>query len=225
MSLTIAELPPDERPRERLFRHGPQTLSDAELVALLLGSGTAGASAIDLARELLGDGLARMSRRDWSLAKRERGVGDAKAARLAAAFELGRRLAAHSDGDRDPVRDPLGLARGLVSRYGHYAQERLGAVFLDAKSRPIREREIYVGTVNSTTVSTRDILRLALAEGAVSVVIFHNHPSGDPAPSSEDILFTRQMVDAGNLLGVEVVDHLIIGMNKFVSLKQRGVIP
>ena len=225
MSLTIAELPPDERPRERLFRHGPQTLSDAELVALLLGSGTAGASAIDLARELLGDGLARMSRRDWSVAKRERGVGDAKAARLAAAFELGRRLASQSDGDRDPVRDPLGLARGLVARYGHYAQERLGAIFLDAKNRPIREREIYVGTVNATTVSTRDVLRLALAEGAVSVVIFHNHPSGDPSPSADDILFTRQMVEAGNLLGVEVLDHLIIGMNKYVSLKQRGVIP
>jgi len=225
MSLKIADLPLDERPRERLFRHGAQTLSDAELVALLLGSGTSGASAIDVARALLGDGLVRMSRRDWSIARRERGVGEAKAARLAAAFELGRRLAAHTDGDRDPVRDPVGIARGLVHRYGHHTQERLGAVFLDAKSRPIREREIYVGTINATTVSTRDILRIALDEGAVSVIIFHNHPSGDPSPSADDLLFTRQMVEAGNLLGIEVVDHLIIGMNKYVSLKQRGVIP
>ena len=225
MSLRIAELPADERPRERLFRHGAQTLSDAELVALLLGSGTQGASAIDVARTLLTDGLVRMSRRDWSLGRRERGVGAAKAARLAAAFELGRRLADHTDGERDPIRDPAGIARGLVHRYGHYDQERLGAVFLDAKNRPIREREIYVGTINATTVSTRDILRIALDEGAVSVIVFHNHPSGDPAPSADDLLFTRQLIEAGRLLGIDVIDHLIIGLNRYVSLKQRGVIP
>jgi DNA repair protein radc len=215
----IADLPMDERPRERMARHGAATLSDAELVAILLGTGIRGKSALDVARELLGDGLRALARKQT---RRSSGVGEAKAARIEAALEIGRRLAAEYDGERDPVRDPEGLARSLVARYSHFVQERLGAVFLDSKNRIIREREVYVGTLNATTVSTRDILRQALDENAAGVIIFHNHPSGDPAPSAEDLLFTRKMVEAGKLLGVDVLDHLILGANRFVSLKQRG---
>ena len=110
----------------------------------------------------------------------------------------------------------------MIARYSHYLQERLGAVFLDSKNRIIREREIYVGTLNAATVSTRDVLRYALQDNAAAVVIFHNHPSGDPAPSAEDLVFTRKMAEAGRLLGVDVLDHLILGANRYVSLKQRG---
>lgn len=221
-STLIADLPIDERPRERLALHGAQTLSDAELVAILLGSGTKGKSSIHVARELLADGLRVLSTREWSPGKRVDGIGFAKWARIEAALELGRRLSAHYDGERDPVRNAESLARPLIARYSHFVQERLGAVFLDAKNRIIREREIYVGTLNATTVSTRDVLRYALQDNAAAVVIFHNHPSGDPAPSAEDLVFTRRMVEAGKLLGVDVLDHLILGSNRYVSLKARG---
>jgi DNA repair protein RadC len=218
----IGDLPLDERPRERLIKHGPQTLSDAELVAILLGSGTRGRSAISVARELLSDGLRDLSRREWGHGARVNGVGLGKWARIAAALEIGRRIAAHLDGERDPIRDPESIARPLIARYSHYVQERLGAVYLDSKNRVIREREIYVGTLNSTTVSTRDVLRYALHDNAASIVVFHNHPSGDPAPSAEDLVFTRKLVEAGRLLGVDILDHLILGANRYVSLKQRG---
>lgn len=138
-----------------------------------------------------------------------------------ARLELNRRLAAVTD-DRDPVRDPEALARSLLARYAHHVQERVGAVYLDAKNRVIREREIYIGTLNSAMVSTRDILRFALDDHAAGLIVFHNHPSGDPAPSAEDLLFTRKLVEAGKVLGVDVLDHLILGANRFVSLKQRG---
>lgn len=223
MTDRIADLPADERPRERLSRHGASTLSDAELVALLLGSGTRGKSAVQLARDLLGDGLASLARKEWNATRRVLGVGAAKASRIAAAFELGRRLAAKIDADANVVKEAEPLARALIARYSHHVQERLGAVFLDSKNRVIREREIYVGTLNSTVVSTRDVLRFALEDNAAAVIIFHNHPSGDPTPSGEDLLFTRKMVEAGKLMGIDVVDHLILGANRYVSLKGRGV--
>jgi DNA repair protein RadC len=218
----IGDLPADERPRERLLRHGPQTLSDTELLAILLGSGTRGRSSISVARDLLSGGLQALSKREWGDGQRISGVGFAKWARISAALEIGRRIAAHLDGDRDPVRDPESIARPLIARYSHYVQERLGAVYLDAKNRIIREREIYIGTLNSTTVSTRDVLRYALHDNAAAVIVFHNHPSGDPAPSAEDLVFTRKLVEAGKVLGVDVLDHLVLGANRYVSLKQRG---
>lgn len=218
----IADLPLDERPRERMQLHGPEMLSDSELLAILLGSGTRGRSALQLARELLADGLASMARREWPNGRRSDGVGPAKACRIAAALELGRRLAARQDGHRDSIDDAASIARPLIARYSHYVQERLGALFLDAKNRVLREREIYVGTLNATTVSTRDILRLALDECAAGVIVFHNHPSGDPSPSAEDVAFTRRLVEAGRLMGIDVVDHLILGANRFVSMRGRG---
>ncbi|MGA7615015.1 MAG: DNA repair protein RadC [Thermoanaerobaculia bacterium] len=218
----IADLPLEERPRERLLRHGPATLSDSELVAILLGSGVRGRSAVHVAREITARGLHELSRCDWG-SEHVIGVGDAKAARLAAAFEIARRLAAHRPEERMPVRDAESIARSLIARYSHHLQERLGAVFLDSKNRVLKEREIYVGTLNSTVVSTRDVIRLALQESAAAVIIFHNHPSGDPAPSAEDIVFTRKMIEAGKLMGVDVMDHLILGTNRYVSLRKRGM--
>ena len=220
----IADLPLDERPRERMKLHGASTLSDAELIAILIGSGTRGRSSIQVARALLENGLSALARRDWPAGKLANGIGPAKACRIAAALEIGRRLSALRDGDREPIRDPASIARPLIARYSHYMQERLGALFLDSKNRIIREREIYVGTLNATTVSTRDVLRLALEENACGLVAFHNHPSGDPSPSAEDIAFTRKLNEACRLFGIELVDHLIIGENKFVSLRNRGVI-
>lgn len=219
----IADLPIDERPRERMLSHGAETLSDAELVAILLGSGMRGRSAIEVARDLLTDGLPALARREWPAGRRCSGIGPAKACRIAAALEMGRRLAARQDGARDPIRDAASLARPLIARYSHYLQERLGAIFLDSKNRIMMEREIYVGSLNATTVSTRDVLRIALEESAAAVIVFHNHPSGDPSPSAEDLVFTRRLAEAARIMGVDLVDHLILGTNQFVSLRQRGV--
>lgn len=204
-----------EKPLDRLYRAGVESLSDAELVSLLVDRD------VTQARSLVRDGLPAFARASWSGAKQP--VTRRQAARIVASLELNRRLAAVTD-DRVPVSDPEMLARSLLARYSHHVQERLGAVYLDAKHRVLREREIYIGTLNSAIVSTRDVLRFALDDRAASLIVFHNHPSGDPAPSAEDLLFTRKLVEAGKVLGVDVLDHLILGANRYISLKQRGVL-
>lgn len=221
MSIRIADLPLDEQPRQRLARHGAGTLSDAELVSVVLSASRC-RNTLETARAVLSDGLLALARRDWRTYTRVTGVGEANAAKIAAAFELGRRATARDLPIADPVRDPESLARSLIARYAHHVQERLGAIYLDAKNRIIREREIYIGTVNSATVATRDVFRHALDDHAAAVIVFHNHPSGSPEPSGEDLLFTRKLVDAGKVLSIDVLDHLILGANRFVSLQQRG---
>lgn len=205
---------PLETPLDRLTRAGIEALSDAELVSLLMDR------TVPQSRMLLRDGLPAFARASWSGTKLP--VTRRQAARIVASLELNRRLASVTD-DRDPVSDPETLARSLLARYAHHVQERLGAVYLDAKHRVLREREIYIGTLNFATVSTRDVLRFALDDHAASLIVFHNHPSGSPEPSAEDLLFTRKLVEAGKVLGVDVLDHLILGANRFVSLKQRGM--
>lgn len=202
-----------ETPLDRLARAGIEALSDAELVSLLIDADGPKTST------LLRDGLPAFARASWSGAKQP--VTRRQAGRIVASLELNRRLAIVTD-DHDPVSDPTVLARSLLVRYAHHVQERLGAVYLDSRHRVLREREIYVGTLNSAMVSTRDVLRFALDDHAASLIVFHNHPSGDPAPSPDDLLFTTKLVEAGKVLGVEVLDHLILGANRFVSLKQRG---
>ena len=177
MTSRIADLPLDEQPRERLARHGVETLSDAELVCVVL-SASRGPNTLDIARSVLSDGLLALARRDWRTYARVTGIGKGYAAKIAASFELGRRTVIRDAPIDDPVRDPATLARSLAARYGHHVQERLGAVYLDARNRILREREIYVGTLNCATVATRDVLRHALDDHAAGVIIFHNHQTG-----------------------------------------------
>lgn len=221
MTDVIADLPPDDRPRERLLAHGAETLSDAELVAILLGSGLRGKNAIQLARELLSDGMAGLRARDPRQLERVAGVGPAKVARISAAFELSRRLIA-GEPDDPPSYETEVLGRRLVTDYGHHRQERLGAVFLDSRGRIVRQREIYIGTINSALVSTRDIISYALLHNATGVVVYHNHPSGNPAPSAEDLTFTKKLGQSLELVDVELVDHLIVGSHRFYSMRDRG---
>ena len=223
MTELIADLPPDDRPRERMLRHGAQTLSNAELVAILLGSGMRGKNAIQLARDLLADGLESLRRREAPHLAKVCGVGPAKAARVGAAFELARRIANHCTDD-PPRFEPEILGRQLVNACAGARQERLGAAFLDSRQRIIRQREIFIGTINTALVSTRDIIRCALEENAVGVVLYHNHPSGDPSPSAEDLTFTRRVVDALRLVELTLVDHLVIGSQKFYSMRDRGLL-
>lgn len=222
--VSIAEMPVDERPRERMTRGGAGALSDAELVALLVEPGRRGASALDIGRELVADGLLALARREWIPGKRVGGLGPSRVARIGAALELGRRIAAVSATSSDPLRDPAAVARRLIAGYAHRVQETFGGIFLDARNRVISEREIYVGTLSSATVSPRDVFRHALSDHAASVIVFHNHPSGDPSPSPQDLTFTAKLVEIGSGLGVEVLDHLIVASGGFVSFKQRGLL-
>ena len=223
MNEVIRDLPRDDRPRERLFTHGPETLSNAELLAILLGSGLHGKNAIQLARELLADGMTNLKQREPSHLNTTPGVGPAKAARIAAAFELSKR--ATSDVPEEPPHfDATVLGRELVTKCARYRQERLGAALLDARHRIIKHSDIFVGTMNNALVSTRDILRVTLLENAVALVIYHNHPSGDATPSKEDEKFTVQLRDSLKLADIELVDHLVIGAHSFFSMKMKGLI-
>jgi DNA repair protein RadC len=221
---TIAEMPIDERPRERLLKNGAQVLSDAELLAVLLKNGRPGASVLDLARELLAEcgGLGGLAAGD-ALSLRRRGVGPVKLAALLAAVELACRLAQARVPDRKLMGRPGTVARYVALRYGARDQEVMGALFVDIRNRLLAEREIYRGTLNRAAVEPREILKEGLLRGAAGVIVFHNHPSGDPSPSGEDILFTRRMAEAGEAVGVRLVDHLVVSARgAWASLKDRG---
>ncbi len=223
MHEVIADLPLDDRPREKLCRHGSETLSDAELIALLLGSGTRTQNAIQLARELLSEGLAPLARSSVDSLSRIEGVGPAKATRIAAAFELARRMAG-ADAVSGALYDQEIVARSLISRYGHEPQEHLGIVLLDSRSRILRQSVVYVCTIARAIVSTRDVVRLALEANASAMVLFHNHPSGDPAPSAEDVAFTRRAQQSLALVDIELTDHLIAGAQRYCSMRGKGLL-
>ena len=222
--LSIADLPVDERPRERMARGGAVALSDAELIALLIEPGRRGKSSLDIGRELVADGLLALARREWIPGKAVGSLGASRVARIGAALELGRRIAAQSTTSSEPVRDPAMVARRLMAAYGHRVQETFGGIFLDARHRILSEREIFVGTLKSATVSPRDVFRYALSDHAAAVILFHNHPSGDPSPSPQDLAFTTKLVGLGQALGVEVLDHLIVTASSFLSFKQRELL-
>jgi DNA repair protein RadC len=221
----IAEIPREERPRERLLKSGAAVLSDAELLAVLLKNGRPGASVLDLARELLGEcgGLAGLTAGN-ALSLRRRGVGPVKLASVLAAVELACRMAEARIPDREPLNRPSSVARYVALRYGARDQEVMGALFVDIRNRLVGEREIYRGTLNRAAVEPREILKEGLLRGAAGVIAFHGHPTGDPTPSAEDILFTRRLAEAGEVVGVRLVDHLIVAPGgACVSLKDRGV--
>ena len=220
MTYVIHDLPAANRPRERLLAHGPKILSDAELLAIVLGTGAAGKNAIHLAQELLVDsGLAALGNCDITAVSRVRGVGPAKAARIVASFELARRLSVPQQKTR---LDLNAFGQQLIRTHGHYPEERVGAALLDARHNVMKQREIFVGSINKAVVSTREIIRYGLVERAAAVLLYHNHPSGDPTPSEEDINFSKQLQQALGSVDLALVDHLIVGAHSFLSMKSLG---
>ena len=221
---TIADLPRTERPRERLLDLGARALTDTELVAVLLRTGTRGKSALAMAREILVQagglsGLVGIQPRDLV----RDGLRDAKAATVLAALELARRFAEDRMEERPLLARPAAVASYLTLRYRDQDQEVMGAIFLDGRNGRIHDKEIFRGTLSRAAVSPREILKEAMARGAAGVLLFHTHPSGDPAPSAEDLAFTRRMAEAGELVGVRLVDHMILGgTGRWVSLRERG---
>lgn len=220
----IRDLPSGERPRERLLESGGRSLSDSELLAVLLRTGRRGASVLQLALDLLREngGLGGLlTATPHSL--RRSGIGPAKAASLLAAVEIGRRLAREQLMDREPLSRPVDVAHYLALRYHTSDQEVMGALFLDARNRLLGEREIFRGTMSRIAVEPREVLRECLQRGASSVYLFHTHPSGDPSPSAEDVLFTRRMAEAAEIVGLRLLDHVVLGsQGRWVSLKEKA---
>ena len=216
-----------DRPREKLERHGVSALSDHELLALVLGHGAAGRSAVALAAAVLaeGAGVHGLTRITRSLLCQIPGVGAAQACRIQAAIELGRRTLLVSPPARLQFRAARDVAALLLPEFGAYALERFGIVMLDARLRLIRIQVISQGSLDAALAHPREVFREATIAGAGGVIAFHNHPSGDPTPSAEDIELTVRLCRAGEILGIDVLDHLVLADTKYCSMKESKVPP
>lgn len=223
-SRRLRDIPPEDRPRERMARHGAGALSNRELIAILLGTGTPSASAVDVAERLLARGLRGLAPRTLVDLEGEDGLGRAKATRVLAALELGARLASEGRSGAPMFRSPAETAAYLLPRYAARAVETFGLLALDVRRRLRHEAVVSVGCLTSSLVHPREVFQEAVVARAAMLVLFHNHPSGDPEPSAEDIALTRRLSSAGTLMGIDVVDHLVLGAGRYVSLKERGLL-
>ena len=222
----ISDLPLEERPRERLARLGAAALSGEELLALLLGSGLRGESALDAARRILAahGGLAGLAGLSGAELSRERGIKTARASVLQAALEIGRRLAAEALSGRDLLNEPALVKEYLRRARGDGTQERTGVLYLNARNRLLKDDpEIYRGTLDRAVVEPREILKRALLSNAACLILYHNHPSGDPSPSREDREFTRRLSAAAESVGLRLLDHVVVGREGCVSFREAGL--
>jgi DNA repair protein RadC len=222
----LEQRPASDRPRERLYFHGPAVLADAELLALQLGSGRRGRDAVDVAREMLAayGSLGELAGREAVELARVSGVGRAKAARLAAAFELTRRLRSRTPGSRTTLSSPGEVYAAFGPLMEHLRREVFRVALLDAQNGLLRDCVVSEGTLSASLVHPREVFKPAILESAASVILLHNHPSGDPTPSREDVRLTRQLAECARLLDLRVHDHVVIGRGRFVSLAEQGII-
>jgi DNA repair protein RadC len=218
----MKELSLDDRPREKLLRHGAASLGDNELVALVIGQGSRRGGVLSVANELLAahGGLHGLVRSTPDGLSSVAGIGRARAAQMAAAFELGRRALARGPQARVHLRDPCAAGGYLLPQFGSRPVEQFGVVLLDSKHRVVRTKVLATGTLNTSIVEPRDVYREAVMGSAAAVVVFHNHPSGDPTPSPEDVVLTRRLAAAGVLMGIELVDHIVLGDSRFCSMRE-----
>ncbi|NUN69968.1 MAG: DNA repair protein RadC [Bacteroidetes bacterium] len=223
----IRDWPEDERPREKLIAHGAASLSDAELLAILINIGTARRSAVDVARGLLREygtvkRLAALSVADLKQS-RHKGIGAAKAVTIVAACELARRIAAKSADSEAAIRTPEDIHHRYGPRLRDLQQEQFMVVALSSANKVIRDRVITTGLLNASLTHPREVFREAILEQAAGIILLHNHPSGNPEPSREDIAVTKQIVEAGRIIGIAVHDHIIIAGDTFTSMMERGL--
>ncbi|KRF18567.1 RadC family protein [Paenibacillus sp. Soil787] len=223
-SLMLREVPQEERPRERMLQYGAGALSHAELLAILLRTGTVSESALRLAGRILSESGGLRSLVDMSKDQltQIKGIGDAKALQIQAGIELGRRLAKSTFAERVTIRSPKDIA-DLVSEDLRYLQkEHFVCLFLNTKNHLLAQETLSMGSLNASIVHPREVFRAAIKRSSASIICVHNHPSGDPTPSPEDIQLTHRLMEAGTIIGIEVLDHVIIGDQRFISLKEQG---
>jgi DNA repair protein RadC len=223
-TLMIRDFPQDERPRERFIQNGPQSLSNHELIAILLRTGTKEESVLQLSNRLLThfEGLRQLKAATLEEMTEIKGIGSAKAIQILAAVEIGRRIANINYTDRYVIRSPEDGAKYVMNDMRFLTQEHFVCLFLNTKNQVIHKQTVFIGSLNASIVHPREVFREALKRSAASIIALHNHPSGDPTPSREDIEVTKRLVECGKIIGIDLLDHLIIGENKFVSLKEKG---
>ena len=222
---TIREMPTSERPRERLVEYGSKNLSNTELIAILLRTGSAGENVITLSARLLTrfGGLAGLGKAAFAELCGERGLSEAKACQLLAALELGRRYISLAPEERIIISTPQDAANLVTGEMGTLEQEHLRVILLNTRNEVLSTHEVYVGNVNSSVVRPAEVFRPAVRNNATSLIVVHNPPSGNPAPSDDDIAITADLVESGKLLGIEVLDHLVIGSGqRYVSMNESG---
>lgn len=221
----ITDLHESERPRERLASLGPQALASAELLAILLRVGVKGENAVQVGQRLLQrfGNLGGLHRAPFEELVRQRGIGEAKAAQIKAAIELGRRLTLESPEERPTINSPADAAALVLYEMSALEQEHLRVLLLDTRNHVLDIVEVYRGSVNMSQIRVGEVFKAAIRRNATAVIVVHNHPSGDPTPSPDDAAVTRALVQAGKLVDIEVLDHLIIGMGRYISMKERGL--
>ena len=224
--LMIKELPADERPREKMKERGAQALGNSELLAILLRTGNFQESALRIAENLLDrqGGLAGFGNATLEEFEQVKGVGEAKAITVMAAIELGRRVTTLAPVERPIIRTPDDVAALLMPRFRYETKESFIAILLSTKNHVLKTAVISVGSLNASIVHPRELFREAINASAAAVILAHNHPSGDPAPSPEDVSLTRKLVDAGKLLDIPVLDHIVLGDGKYISFKEKGIL-
>lgn len=222
---TIKDLSEEERPRERLAKLGPQSLTTAELLAILVRVGVVGETAVQVGQRLLQTfgGISGIHRASFHELSNQKGIKLAKAAQIKAAIELGRRLVLESPEERPIVHSPADAAELVQYEMSALEQEELRVLLLDTRNRVQHIETVYRGSVNSSQVRVAEIFKAAIRRNATNLIVIHNHPSGDPTPSPDDVTITRAILQAGELLDVKLLDHIIIGSARFVSLKERGL--
>ena len=221
----ISDLDQDERPRERLERLGAQALSNAELMAILLRVGRPGENAVQMGQRLLQavGGISGLNQAAFDELCAQPYIGPAKAAQIKAAIELGRRLMLESPEERPAIHSPADAANLVQYEMSALEQEELRVILLDTRNRVLAVETIYRGSLNSSQVRVGEVFRTAIRRNSANLIVVHNHPSGDPTPSPDDVAVTRAIIQAGKLLDVEVLDHVVIGRGRFISLKERGL--
>lgn len=219
----IRDLPSEERPRERLRMRGAESLTNAELIAILLRTGVSGENVVSVAQRLIAkfEGLRGLGRASYGELAGERAMGGAKAAQLLAAIELGKRIIHAEPEQRRIIRSPEDVHAMLFGEMALLEQEHLRVLLLTTRNEVVCVKDVYKGNISSAIVRVGDVFRDAVREACPNIIAVHNHPSGDPSPSAEDAALTRQMIEAGRLLGIDVIDHIIIARRGFVSLRDR----
>jgi len=224
-SFTVRDLPRQERPRERLQKFGPEALSAQELLALVIGRGIPKKSVMNIAQELLVKfgNVKAISQATIEELSQIKGIGLAKAAQLKACFELGKREELEPEFKNYDIKDPESVVKAIRASIRDKAKEHFKLILLNPRNKIIGISTISIGTLNASLVHPREVFKDAIVHSAASVVLAHNHPSGDPEPSEDDIKITNKLVESGRILGIEVIDHIIIGKNNFCSFKERGL--
>ncbi|MFJ7467781.1 DNA repair protein RadC [Peribacillus frigoritolerans] len=222
--MLIRDYPKEERPRERFLQDGPQSLSNQELLALLLRTGSREESVLQLSGRLINSfkGLRLLKEASVEELIVIKGIGEAKAIQILASVELGRRINNLNDQDRYVIRSPEDGANYCMEEMRFLSQEHFVCLYLNTKNQVLQKTTVFIGSLNASIVHPREVFKEAFKRSAASIICLHNHPSGDPSPSREDIEVTKRLVECGKIIGIEVLDHIIIGEHKYVSLKEKG---